>query len=241
MTVLPYNNPHSSKKAQVEEMFNNISPKYDLLNHVLSANIDKIWRKRAIQKLEGSNPKTILDIATGTGDFALAAMRLKNCSVTGIDISEGMIAEGRKKIQKKGYDDRISFIRADSENLPFAEGSFDAAIVGFGVRNFENTELGLSEIFRVLKTGGMFVVLEFTKPKSLIFKKVYNLYFRNILPGIGKIVSKDSRAYTYLPESVGVFPDGEDFMKLLKKTGFILRGMYPQTMGIATIYVVNKP
>ena len=241
MTVLPYNTLNKSKKEQVEEMFDNISPKYDLLNHLLSLNIDKLWRKRAIRKLEKYKPVNILDIATGTGDFAIAAMRIKGSKVTGIDISDGMLAAGRKKIGKKGYESRIRLLKADSEKLPFDEGSFDGAIAGFGVRNFENTEKGVSEILRVLKPGGVFVVLEFSRPESWLFRKMYYFYFNRVLPGIGKMVSRDNRAYAYLPESVRVFPDGVDFIRILESAGFVSHGFFPQTMGIATIYVVQKP
>lgn len=236
MAVVPYKNSQEAKKIQVEEMFDNISSKYDFLNHLLSANIDKIWRKKAIKKLQQSNPLSIIDIATGTGDFAVAATKIPGSKIVGIDISEGMLEVGRKKIQKKNLSERIEFLKADSENLPFADNTFDAAVVGFGVRNFENLEKGLAEINRVLKPEGMFIVLEFSKPVKSPFREFYNFYFTKILPFLGRIVSKDNRAYTYLPESVNEFPDGEDFIQILHNVGFAAAKAFPQTFGIATIY-----
>ena len=241
MTALPYRDSKQSKKEQVEEMFDNISPKYDLLNHLLSANIDKIWRHKAIKKLQPFQPRHILDIATGTGDFAITATKLKEAHITGIDISEGMLRVGREKIEKKGLSARINLQKADSEKMPFQRDTFDAAIVGFGVRNFETLEKGLTEIFRVLKGGGNFIVLEFSKPRKAPFKQLYYFYFTNILPFLGRLISKDSRAYTYLPESVNEFPDGEDFTAILKKVGFENTTCFPQTFGIASIYQASKP
>ena len=188
MVALPNKKSVQSKKVQVEEMFDNISHKYDMLNHLLSANIDKIWRRKAIKKLSGFQPKTILDIATGTGDFAIAATKIKGAKITGIDISEGMLEVGRKKIIRKGLTDIIELQKADSENLPFENDFFDAAIVGFGVRNFENLEKGLAEILRVLKPGGLFYVLEFSKPKKAPFKQFYKFYFTRILQHVGRKV-----------------------------------------------------
>ncbi len=240
MAVLPYNNSSQSKKNQVEEMFDNISPKYDLLNHLLSVNIDKIWRKNAIRRLKGSKPEKLLDVATGTGDFAIAATRIKNIKVTGIDISEGMLEVGRKKVAKKKLSGQIDLLKADSENLPFHNSTFDAAIVGFGVRNFENLEKGLAEIYRVLKPGGTFIVLEFSKPVKAPFKQLYYFYFTKVLPMLGRLISKDSRAYTYLPESVNAFPDGKDFIDILGKVGFVESSLHPQTFGIASIYQTRK-
>lgn len=236
MAVVPYKNSKQGKKIQVEEMFDNISPKYDFLNHLLSANIDKIWRRKAIKKLQQSNPRSIIDIATGTGDFAISATKITGSKITGIDISEGMLEVGRRKIQKKGLSDRIEFLKADSENLPFLDNTFDAAIVGFGVRNFENLEKGLTEINRILKPGGIFIVLEFAKPIKSPFKEFYYFYFTKILPFLGRVVSKDNRAYTYLPESVNEFPDGADFVQILQNIGFTAAKAFPQTFGIATIY-----
>lgn len=241
MAAVPYKNSNQSKKVQVEEMFDQISHRYDLLNHILSVNIDKAWRRRAVKMLKAFQPKTILDIATGTADFALAAKKLTPQKITGIDLSEGMLKIGRQKVEKKGLSHLIELRKADSEALPFDNQSFDAAIVGFGVRNFENLEQGLTEIFRVLRPGGVFVVLEFSLPKSKIFRRLYFFYFLKVLPWLGRLVSKDNRAYTYLPESVREFPDGEDFTRILEKVGFEKCRWEPQTFGIATIYEAQKP
>lgn len=238
--ALPYKQSKQSKKGQVEEMFDNISPKYDLLNHVLSANVDKVWRKNTIKKLKTFSPVNILDIASGTGDFAVAATKIPGTKVTGIDISEGMLNVGREKIRKKKLSERIDFLKADSEELPFNDNSFDAAIVGFGVRNFENLEKGLSEVLRVIKPGGVFFILEFSKPQKAPFRQLYGFYFRKILPFVGKLISKDSHAYTYLPESVNEFPDGERFLTILARVGFKENKCFRQTMGIATIYEAHK-
>lgn len=241
MAAVPYKNSNQSKKVQVEEMFDQISHRYDLLNHILSVNIDKAWRRRAVRMLKVFQPKTILDIATGTADFALAAEKLKPEKITGIDLSEGMLKIGRQKVEKKGLSHLIELRKADSEALPFDNQSFDAAIVGFGVRNFENLEQGLAEIFRVLRPGGVFMVLEFSLPKSKVFRGLYFFYFLKVLPWLGQLVSKDNRAYTYLPESVREFPDGEDFARILEKAGFEKCRWVPQTFGIATIYEAQKP
>ena len=240
MAALPNKKSVQSKKVQVEEMFDNISNRYDLLNHLLSANIDKIWRRKTIKKLSHFQPKTILDIATGTGDFAVAATKIKGAEITGIDISEGMLKVARRKIVRKGLTDFIELQKADSENLPFGKDVFDAAIVGFGVRNFENLEKGLAEILRVLKPGGHFYILEFSKPKKVPFKQLYKFYFTRILPLVGRMVSKDTNAYTYLPESVNEFPDGERFLTILADVGFTKNRCFPQTFGIASIYEAHK-
>ncbi|WP_167615403.1 bifunctional demethylmenaquinone methyltransferase/2-methoxy-6-polyprenyl-1,4-benzoquinol methylase UbiE [Maribellus sediminis] len=239
--ALPYKHSDQNKKGQVEEMFDNISPKYDLLNHLLSVNIDKLWRKHTINKLKPFKPERILDIATGTGDFAIAASKRIDAEIVGIDLSEGMLNVAREKIAKRKLGDRISVLKADSENLPFEDAVFDAAIVGFGVRNFENLKIGLQEILRVIKPGGVFYVLEFSKPVKAPFKQLYLFYFKRILPLIGRIVSKDQSAYTYLPESVEEFPDGDNFLAILAEVGFIQNKCYPQTFGIASIYEAHKP
>jgi demethylmenaquinone methyltransferase/2-methoxy-6-polyprenyl-1,4-benzoquinol methylase len=240
MTVLPNKNSEQSKKDQVEEMFNNISPKYDLLNHLLSANIDRLWRKKAIKLLKLWQPKLILDVATGTADFAIAATVIKEAKIIGIDISEGMLEVGRRKVEKSNLTEIIKLIKADSENLPFVNDKFDAAIVGFGVRNFESLKTGLSEIKRVLKPGSVFYILEFSKPVKSPYKQFYHFYFTRILPFIGRMVSKDSTAYTYLPESVNEFPDGEKFLSILAEVGFVENKCFPQTFGIASIYEAHK-
>ena len=240
MTVLPNKNSEQSKKDQVEEMFNNISPKYDLLNHMLSANIDRLWRRKAINLLKQWQPELILDVATGTADFAIAATVIKGAKIVGIDISEGMLEVGRRKVEKKNLAEIIKLIKADSENLPFENDKFDAAIVGFGVRNFETLETGLSEIKRVLKPGGVFYILEFSKPVKSPYKQFYQFYFTRILPFIGRMVSNDSTAYTYLPESVNEFPDGDKFLAILAEVGFVENKCFPQTFGIASIYEAHK-
>lgn len=240
MTVVPYKGERSGKKEQVAKMFDNISHQYDFLNHFLSLNIDKIWRKKAINLLRPLAPKQLLDVATGTGDFALQALVLGPEKIVGVDISEGMLEMGRKKIVKRGLSDKVELQRGDSENLPFPENKFDAITVGFGVRNFENLDKSLREMFRVLKPGGMVVVLEFSKPRKFPFKQVYNFYFNAVLPKIGRLISKDKAAYTYLPESVEAFPDGDDFVRILKNIGFKNTACKPLTFGISSIYTGLK-
>lgn len=239
-TVTPYKDDNSGKKEQVAAMFNNIAHRYDFLNQLLSMGIHSGWRKKAIRILKPRNPKQILDIATGTADFAVEAMKLNPEKVTGIDISEGMLSYGREKIKKKGLESKIELMLGDSENLPFADNSFDAITVGFGVRNFENLEKGLSEMLRVLRPGGTAVILEFSKPKGFPVKQLYNFYFRRVTPFVGKLFSKDSSAYSYLPESVNAFPDGEKFLDIMKKLGYIETGHRPLTFGIASIYTGRK-
>ncbi|MFT6167118.1 MAG: demethylmenaquinone methyltransferase/2-methoxy-6-polyprenyl-1,4-benzoquinol methylase [Vicingaceae bacterium] len=238
--VTPYKEKDSSKKEQVAEMFDNISHRYDFLNHFLSLGIDKLWRKKAVKILSAIQPKVILDVATGTGDFAIESLSLKPTQVVGIDISQGMIDKGIIKIKKNGQEDIIELKYGDSEDIPFEDNYFDAITVAFGVRNFENLEKGLSEMKRVLKTGGMAVVLEFSKPKAFPIKQIYNFYFHKVLPGIGKLVSKDASAYTYLPESVEAFPEGKEFEEILKKVGFEYKSTHPLFFGVSSIYVVQK-
>ncbi len=238
--VIPYKNSTDSKKNQVANMFNNIAKKYDFLNHFLSMGIDKLWRNKVISILKKYQPKTILDIATGTGDLAITALKLKPEKITGIDISTGMLAIGKQKIKKLGVENTIELLEGDSENILFPDQNFDAAIVAFGVRNFENLEKGLAEIHRVLKSGSVFIVLEFSKPNKFPIKQVYNIYFTNILPFIGKLFSKDNSAYTYLPQSVNAFPEGNAFLEKLKKTGFETVKEKRLSFGIASIYVAEK-
>ncbi len=240
MPVVPYKNSGDSKKKQVAEMFDNISAKYDLLNHLLSFNIDKAWRNKSIRLLKPVTPKTILDVATGTADFAIAARKLKPQKIVGVDISSGMLEVGKKKVVKKGLQNLVELVQADSENLPFEERSFDAAICAFGVRNFENLEKGLEEIFRVLNDNGVCLVLEFSMPPKFPFKQLYNFYFKYILPKIGRVVSKDISAYSYLPDSVHAFPYGKQFMDVLEKAGFKETKQFPVTFGVATIYMATK-
>ena len=240
MSLLPYKDKNTSKKEQIAAMFNGISDKYDFLNHFLSFGIDILWRKRAIQTLKKNQPKLILDIATGTGDFAIEALSLKPRKIIGIDISEGMLSIGRKKLIKRNLTNKIELLTGDSEALPFKDNLFDAIIVSFGVRNFENLEKGLSDMLRVLKPGGKLVILEFSKPKSFPFKQIYQFYFRWILPEIGKLISKDGAAYTYLPDSVEAFPDGDNFLNILNKIGFQKSQCTPLTLGISSIYSGSK-
>ncbi|CAG5012256.1 Demethylmenaquinone methyltransferase [Dyadobacter sp. CECT 9275] len=240
MSVIPYKDKDGSKREQVAEMFDNISPKYDLLNHVLSGGVDIYWRKRAIRLLKKQQPKVILDIATGTGDFAIEALSLNPEKIIGVDISEGMLAVGREKIARLKKENIISLQSGDSESLNFTDNYFDAVIVSFGVRNFQNLLSGLSEMNRVMKPGGTCIVVEFSKPKSFPFKQLYNFYFKFILPIIGNTVSKDSSAYTYLPESVQAFPDGEAFLGIYKKAGFKNTKCISLTFGVCSIYIGQK-
>ena len=221
-------------------MFDNISERYDFLNHFLSLGIDISWRKKAIKMLEPAAPKQILDIATGTGDFALQALKLNPDKIIGVDISNGMLEKGREKIRNKGLHEKIELRYGDSENLEFTDNKFDAVIVSFGVRNFEDLRAGLSEIRRVLKPGGSAVILEFSKPQRFPFKQLYGLYFNGILPIIGKIISKDQAAYSYLPESVDEFPYGQNFTKILQQLGFKENICRPLTFGISSIYLAKK-
>ncbi|RFZ90487.1 bifunctional demethylmenaquinone methyltransferase/2-methoxy-6-polyprenyl-1,4-benzoquinol methylase UbiE [Mucilaginibacter conchicola] len=239
-TVTPYQN-QATKKEQVADMFNNISKTYDFLNHFMSLGIDIIWRKKAINELKKDQPKLILDVATGTGDFAFEALKiLKPQKIVGADISAGMLDVAKQKIAKRGLGDKFEVKLGDSEKLPFEANEFDAVTVAYGVRNFENLEKGLTDINRVLKPGGKAVVLEFSKPKAFPIKQLYNFYFNYITPGIGKLFSKDSRAYTYLPESVAAFPDGEAFRAIMHKAGFKDTKVRPLAFGICSIYTGIK-
>lgn len=221
-------------------MFDNIAPTYDFLNHTLSFQTDKFWRKKAIRILSKYNHQTILDVATGTGDFAIQAAGLRPEKIVGIDISEGMLNVGRLKIQKLGLDHLIELQKADSENLPFNNESFDIAIIGFGVRNFESPVKGMREICRVLKPGGVLLVLEFSKTGNPFLKVLYGFYFRFLLPVIGRMVSRDKDAYKYLHDSVEAFPSGIKFLELMKQAGFGSTRAIPLTFGIASIYTGEK-
>ena len=236
--VTPYNNLETKKK-QVTKMFDNIAGSYDFLNHTLSLGMDNIWRKIAIKKLS-NRPATILDIATGTGDFAISASKHTKANITGIDISQGMLDIGVEKITKKGLTNRIYLQLADSEKLPFQDNSYDAITAGFGVRNFEDLNKGLSEMYRTLKSGGKVAILEPSEPTNFPLKQFYNLYFHHILPFIGGIISKDKNAYTYLPDSVSAFPSGKDFLTVLDKVGFKESKHIPLTFGIVSLYIAIK-
>ncbi len=238
--VKPYGSDDRTKKEEVAEMFNNISGKYDFLNHFLSLGIDKLWRKKAVRELKQIQPKRILDIATGTGDFALELLKLRPEQVIGLDISSGMLEVGREKMKKRKVDHVVEMVLGDSENIPYEEGHFDALTVAFGVRNFENLEKGLSEMLRVLRPGGKAVILEFSKPKRFPVKQVFGFYSKYIIPFLGKHISKDKKAYAYLPESVAAFPEGEDFVNILNKVGYKEVKATPVSGGIATIYTGIK-
>ncbi len=238
-TVTPYKTA-DPKKVQVAQMFDNIAGSYDFLNHFFSLGIDKLWRKRAVKMLRDVQPEYILDVATGTGDFAFEALKLNPKKITGIDISVGMLDVGRKKIAARSQSGKMEFILGDSEALPFTENSFDAVTVGFGVRNFQNLLTGLREIHRVIRPEGKLAILEFSKPHRFPMKQLYFFYFRFIMPLLGKVISKDKSAYTYLPESVMAFPEGKDFEAILKQAGFKNVRTYPVTGGIASIYTAGK-
>ena len=238
--VTPYSNSQQGKKEQVAGMFDTIAGKYDFLNHFLSLNIDKRWRKKVIKMVSEYHPQRILDVATGTGDLAIAAVVAKPQRIDGIDISEGMLEVGMQKIASKKLESLIFLQKGDAEAIPFADESFDAITVAFGVRNFENLEKGLKEMYRVLKSGGICVVLEFTMPRQFPFKQLYGFYFKNLLPLIGRMVSKDTSAYTYLPESVKAFPQYQQFLDELTKAGFTNNQQKVLTMGIAAIYEGKK-
>lgn len=238
--VTPYKDSELGKKEQVTKMFDTISTNYDGLNRVISFGIDIKWRKRVVAILKKRNPSSILDIATGTGDLAINLIETGASKIIGLDISAGMLAVGQKKVSEKKLDSTIEMIVGDSENLPFEENTFDAVTVAFGVRNFENLEIGLSEIYRVLKTGGSLVILETSVPTKTPFKQGYNFYTKQIMPKIGKIFSKDDAAYEYLSESAAVFPHGIAFNNILAKIGFIDIENKPQTLGVASIYVATK-
>lgn len=228
------------KKEQVAQMFDNIAPSYDLLNKLLSLGIDRWWRYKAINQLKELQPKNILDVATGTADVAIATIRLNPHAVTGIDISNQMLEIGREKVKKLNLASKITLLQADAENLPFESNTFDAITVAFGVRNFENLDKGLAELYRVLKPSGKLVVLEFSKPKIFPVKQVFNIYFKYVLPFIGKLISKDKSAYTYLPESVQAFPEGTNFTNILQQTGFKLTKCTALTLGISSLYTGVK-
>ncbi|WP_367913723.1 bifunctional demethylmenaquinone methyltransferase/2-methoxy-6-polyprenyl-1,4-benzoquinol methylase UbiE [Leadbetterella sp. DM7] len=240
-SIVPYKESSGSKKEQVTEMFDNVAGKYDLLNHVLSGGVDIYWRKRALSMLKNNRNDLVLDIATGTGDLAIEANRiLKPGKIIGVDISKGMLEEGRAKIKKLGLEEKIEMQLGDSEKLLFDDNTFDTVIVSFGVRNFENLLKGLSDMNRVLKPGGTCMVVEFSKPKNYFFKQAYWFYSTKILPLIGKLISKDRSAYTYLPESVKAFPDGEDFLKVYREAGFKECRAVPLTFGICSVYIGKK-
>jgi len=233
--VKPYNSD-KSKKEEVAQMFNNISARYDFLNHFLSLGIDHIWRRKAVNKLREIQPKRILDLATGTGDFAIALLKLNPTQIIGMDISSGMLDVGKNKMKAKQVSHIIDMQLGDSENMPFEDAYFDAITVGFGVRNYEHLEKGLTEMLRVTRSGGKIVILEFSKPKRFPIKQAFGFYSRFIIPFFGKRISKDEKAYAYLPESVAAFPEGKDFENILIRLGYKEVKAKLVAGGIATIY-----
>ncbi len=238
--VVPLPGSSAGKKEQVAGMFDRIARRYDFLNHFLSAGIDKGWRKKAVRSIAGIQPKQVLDVATGTGDLAIATMQLRPVSIIGVDISAGMLNIGRQKIEEKKLSDTIHLQYGDSEALPFSDHQFDAITCGYGVRNFEHLEKGLKEMHRVLRPGGAVAILEFSRPRQFPVKQLYRFYFRYILPTLGKTVSKDQTAYHYLHDSANAFPDGAEFCAILERCGFITVRAQPLTFGITTLYTCKK-
>ena len=238
--ITPYKNSSQDKKRQIASMFNKIAGRYDFLNHFLSLGIDRYWRRKAIAQLRNKKPQLILDIATGTADLAIEAMKLHPAKIFGVDISVDMLELGRKKIKKKNLADKIELLEGDSEQLFFEDNKFDAVTVAFGVRNFQDLNKGLKEIHRVLKPDGKVVILEFSQPTMPLMKKLYNFYSSHITPKIGQFVSKDEAAYSYLNESVKAFPYGDEFCSILKEAGFRDIHFKALTFGVATIYTADK-
>lgn len=238
--VKPNPQSDSSKKQQVEEMFDNISGNYDFLNHFLSLGIDYSWRKKVRKVIQKTGAKYLLDVATGTADLAIELSKIPQLKMIGVDISRGMLDKGDIKLEKLKLTHRIQLQQADSENLPFQNEEFDAITVSFGVRNFENLQKGMTEMGRVLKKGGCLVVLEFSKPTNPIFGALYWFYFKYILPPLGRLVSKDATAYTYLPQSVAAFPEGQEFVKVAKASGFDEVKFRGLTFGVCTLYECYK-
>ncbi len=238
--VTPYKDSDLGKKEQVAKMFDTISGNYDKLNRVISFGIDVKWRKKVLKMVTDKSPNSILDIATGTGDLAILMTKTNAQKIIGLDISDGMLEVGRQKIASQNLSNRIEMVLGDSEKMPYDDNTFDAITVAFGVRNFENLEIGLAEILRVLKPNGIFVILETSVPEKFPFKQGYNFYSKNILPLIGKMFSKDNVAYGYLSESASFFPFGEALNNILRKVGFIDVVAMPQTFGVATIYSASK-
>lgn len=229
-----------ASKQKIAEMFDSIAGTYDFLNHFLSMGIDIYWRKKAIGFLKPVNPKKILDVATGTADFAIETVKLNPEKIIGVDISEKMLEIGKRKVKKLNLEKKIELLFADCEKLPFKDNSFNAITVGFGIRNFENLEKGLSEMYRVLDKKGTIVILEFSKPQNFLLKNIFSFYFNNILPHAGRFISKDKAAYTYLPQSVQSFPNGNDFLNIMKKIGFHNLRQIVLSFGIVSIYIGKK-
>jgi demethylmenaquinone methyltransferase / 2-methoxy-6-polyprenyl-1,4-benzoquinol methylase len=240
ISTKPYKNSDSSKKEQVAKMFDTISSEYDNLNRVISFGVDVSWRKKIVKMVASKKPKAILDVATGTGDLAILLSQIDTEKIVGLDISAGMLEIGKQKIAARNLSGRIEMVLGDGEKIPFEDNTFDAITVAFGIRNFENLEAGLSEILRVLKPEGQFVILETSVPEKFPFKQGYNFYTKNIMPLIGRLFSKDKVAYKYLSDSASIFPHGERLNNILRNIGFIDVRNLPQTFGVATIYSASK-
>jgi len=239
--IRPYSELSSDKKEQVTIMFDRIARRYDLLNHLLSFNTDRCWRKKLVRLPGIRKAEKILDVAAGTGDLSLLAAEMLKARIVATDISEGMLRIATSKIQRKGYQDRIRCVIADAEKLPFDADAFDAVMVAFGVRNFGNPSKGLSEMFRVVRPGGTVAILEFSVPRMPLFRHLYLFYFRRVVPFIGRLVSGDSDAYRYLNRSAEAFPQGEHFCRMLRGAGFAVADSFPVTLGVARIYTGVKP
>lgn len=237
--ITPYGTA-TAKKEQVREMFNNIAHRYDFLNRIMSLGIDRTWRTKAVNYIGEGKPELILDLATGTGDFAIEALRLQPKQIIGLDLSEEMMQIGRKKAKEHNAECILTFQQGDSENMPFADNTFDAITVGFGVRNFENLEKGLSEMLRVLKPNGRVAILEAARPMQFPFRQIFDLYYKYAMPLFGKLFSKDARAYSYLPESIHAFPEGVKFVEMLTKTGFKNTAWKPLAFGSCAFYTCEK-
>jgi len=228
------------KKPHIERMFNSIAPRYDVLNRMLSGGVDQQWRRVVMKEVLDSQPQRLLDVATGTADLALMAARKGVPQVIGVDIADQMLDVGRRKVSKADLDGRVELLNGDAEKLPFSDKQFDVATVAFGVRNFEDLAAGLHQIHRVLRPGGKLIVLEFSRPRVFPVKQLYAFYNRFILPAVGKLVSGDSGAYTYLPESIAVFPEGDEFLNWMDEAGFTQRKARRLTFGIASVYVGHR-
>ena len=236
----PYNS-QKTKKEEVQQMFDNIAPTYDKLNHILSLSIDKMWRRRVVRKVRRMKPEKIMDLATGTGDLAIKmAKAMPKAKIMGVDLSEKMLAVAAEKVRRKGLDDHIALYQGDAENLDVADGVLDVVTVAFGVRNFGNLEQGLSEIMRSLRSGGHIVVLEFSTPRNWLVRKCYQFYSNHVMKPVGGMVSKDRKAYDYLPDSIVEFPDRERFLDIMHRTGFVECRRFSQSFGIAQIYIGKK-
>lgn len=241
MSTQPPAGEAPGKKEAVAAMFDDIAPRYDLLNRMLSFGIDQQWRQKAVELLKEDRPRRILDVATGTGDLAIKALEVDPAKIVGVDISEEMLERGREKIEERDLGDRITLQAGDAEKLPFSDSQFDAALVAFGVRNFEDLGRGLREIRRVLSPGGRLVILEFSQPHAFPINHLYRFYSHVILPAVGRLVSKNEDAYRYLPASVDVFPSGEQFLDRLRESGYVDVETLPLTFGIASLYSARRP